>query len=137
MGKPIYQGSNSCYAQYEGIYVKRISEPGIDTLTEAAGILALILRDYRRGWTYDDVSSKKCRKIPMDPELFARRTNYVLTLAHRHRAPPSVIRRIEDLVQYVIKYKRLPREYMQKAKKAITKVTKKKRRTRGRKRKKK
>lgn len=134
---PIYQGHNSCYAKREGIYVKRVRKPGIDTLAEAAAILKLVLRDYRRGWTYDDDCG--CCIIPMDLELFKRRARYVVTLAHKHGAPKETIEKIEDLVNYVIKYKRMPRQYLRKAKKMIAKVSKvkvvkpKKRRKRKRK----
>jgi len=118
MGRPIYQGANSVYAVKEGMYVKRIQKPGIDTVAEAVAIAKLILRDYRRGWTYDDDGSK----IPMDETLFRRRLNYLITLAHKHGATPSEIRTIEKIVDYVAEKKRLPRQYMKKANKMIVKI---------------
>ena len=118
----IYQGSGSCYARREGCFVLRIQKPGIDTVAEAVAIARLILRDYRRGWTYDS----ECRKTPMDHVLFVRRLNYLVTLAHKHGATPSEIRTIEKIVDYVSKYKRLPRQYMRKANKLIVHVRRRK-----------
>jgi len=120
MSRPIYQGANSVYAEKEGMYVKRIEKPGIDTVAEAVAIAKLILKDYRRGWTYDEDGSK----IPMDEVLFKRRLNYLITLAHKHGATPSEIRTIERIVDYVAAKKRLPRQYMKKANRLIVKVAK-------------
>ena len=124
MGRPIYQGSNSCYALREGMYVKRIQRPGIDTVAEAVAILRLILRDYRRGYTWDD-SSKYCTKIPMTHDLFERRARYVKTLAAKHGATRSELQRIDQIIDYVIKYKRLPKTYNDRARKMIVKTRKK------------
>ncbi|RLG80203.1 MAG: hypothetical protein DRO13_04270 [Thermoprotei archaeon] len=74
MNRPIYQGRNSCYSLRERFYVKRIETPGIDTISEAVGIARLILRDLRRGYTYDH----SCRKIKITPRLFSRRVRYIL-----------------------------------------------------------
>ncbi len=118
--RPIYQGDNSCYALREHVYVKRIEKPGIDTVAEAAGILYLILRDYRRGWTYDN-NSPRCSKIPMTLELFEKRARYVKILAKKHGASHSELKRIQQLIDYVIKYKRMPREYLRRARRIILK----------------
>ena len=103
------------------MFVERIAKPGIDTISEAVAILWLILRDYRRGWTYDH-SSKYCRKIPMDERLFMKRARYVKTLAAKHGASKSELRRINEIINYVIKYRRLPREYLQRAKRIIVRI---------------
>ena len=124
---PIYQGRNSCYAIKEGVYVKRIEMPGIDTISEAVGIAYLILRDYRRGWTYDH----ECRKQPMDSELFKKRLRYIATLAKRHGATKSELRRIKKIIRYVAEYKRLPRELLSRAKKIIVRIRRKKRRVKA------
>ena len=127
MGYPIYQGANSCYAKREGVYVKRIRKPGIDTVAEAVAIAYLILRDYRRGYSYEH----DCSKMPMTEELFEKRLNYIITLAHKHGATKSEIQRIAQIVTYVKKKKRLPRQLLKRAKKML--VRKRRRRTRRKK----
>lgn len=72
----IYEGPNSCYAIKEGVYVPGV---GINEKT-AAGIAALLLRDLKRGYTYDH----SCRKIRMTYRLFVRRLNYLIALARKH-----------------------------------------------------
>ena len=102
----VYQGANSCYALNEQRYVERVRKPGIDTLREAAGILKLILRDYRRGWTY---RQGDCKKIRMTRELFEKRVNFIKLLARRHGAKGAVLDTIDRLVDYVLEHKRLPK----------------------------
>ena len=103
---PVYMGVNSCYARREGIFVARLRRPGIDTVAEAAGILALIVRDLRRGWTYDD--DRGCRKIRMTGDLFVKRVHYVHTLAVRHGAGKQTLAVIDRLINYVLASKALP-----------------------------
>lgn len=103
---PVYQGHNSCYAIHEGIYVRRLRRKGIDTVAEAAGILYLIVRDYRRHRTYEQ---RTCREIEMNRELFEKRVNFVYYLAKRWKAGPKELARIKRLVNFVLKHKRLPK----------------------------
>ncbi|MEM4958382.1 MAG: hypothetical protein QXX12_00730 [Nanopusillaceae archaeon] len=88
----IYQGSGSCYALNEGIYVP---DRGVN-LSTALGISYLILRDLRRGWTYD----KQCRIIPMTPELARSRLNYLYPLALKHygREEAEKVRKLIDII---------------------------------------
>ena len=117
---PVYQGRNSCYAIHEGIYVRRLERKGIDTVAEAAGILYLIVRDYRRHRTYEQGT---CREIPMDKELFEKRVNYVYTLAKRWKAGPKELVKIRRLVRFVLEHKRLPKKGIKKLiEKAIVRV---------------
>ncbi len=102
---PVYQGPRSCYARREGLYVRRARRPGIDTLAEAAAIARLILRDLRRGYTYED---RTCRKIRMTRRLAVRRLNFLRLLARRHRAPRRVADAVDSLVEYVLRKWRLP-----------------------------
>ncbi|BES81243.1 hypothetical protein [Pyrodictium abyssi] len=102
---PVYMGRDSCYARREGVYVRRLRRPGIDTLREAAGVLRLILRDLRRGWTYEQGT---CRKIRMTQELFVQRVDFVPFLAKRHGASGAVLDAIVRLVAYVKARKKLP-----------------------------
>jgi len=104
----IYLGKNSCYARKEGIYVKPIAHPGIDTVTEAAGILYLVLRDYHRHKTYAHV---KCREIYMSKDLFVKRATYVIALSKKHGASKREQRIIERLVEYVLRRKKLPKKF--------------------------
>ena len=79
----MYQGADSCYALNEQLYVHRIRHRGIGTLREAAGIRYLIVRDCRRGWSYDH----RCRRIRLTRSLFERRALFLTLLAERHGAP--------------------------------------------------
>jgi len=103
----VYMGVNSCYAKREGVFVARLKHPGIDTIAEAAGILYLIIRDRRRGWTYDQ--DNHCRKIRMTDRLFVERTNYVRVLARRHGAGPHTLAVIDRLVEHVLGTGELPK----------------------------
>jgi len=104
----IYTGPDSCYGRREGIFVARIGRPGIDKVAEAAGILRLILRDRRRGWTYDG-DTVACRKVRMSESLFIKRVNYVRVLARRVVRPDTyTYRAIDALVEYVLQHGRLP-----------------------------
>ena len=102
----VYMGVNSCYARREGVFVARVKRPGIDTVVEAVGILYLIVRDRRRGWTYDQ--NNHCRKVRMTERLFVERANYVRVLARRHGAGPHALAVIDRLVEHVIANGRLP-----------------------------
>ena len=102
----IYEGPKSCYALKEGIYV-----PGKGVNAETAiGILYLILRDLKRGWTYNH----SCQRIPMTPTLFVRRATYLIALCHKHTRDPVECRYVDKLVHYVLKHKRLPPEALRK-----------------------
>jgi len=76
MKRNIYQGPESCWAQREHVYV---TGSGIDTRA-ARGIMALIEKELRRGWTYDH----SCRRIRMTPELARKRALYLIALAKKH-----------------------------------------------------
>jgi len=118
---PVYMGRDSCYALYEGVYVKRRRRKGIDTLIEAVGILRLICRDYRRGWTYEQGT---CRKIPMTSDLFKKRVRFVVRLARLHGATGVIYRTIKRLAAFVLRKRRLPKNKKIRAlaKKALAKV---------------
>lgn len=86
----IYQGEGSCWARNERVYVPG---SGIDAHA-ARGILSLIERELRRGWTYDKPS---CRKIRMTPALAKRRALYLIALARKHRGAAEA-RRVAEIV---------------------------------------
>ena len=114
---PVYQGRDSCLSRREGRYVKRIARPGIDTVAEAVALAYAVLRDYRRGYTYD--ASNGCRKIKMTSNLFRKRLRYILVLAKRHGASKKELETIKKLIKYVIRYKKLPRTINGKSTKAL------------------
>ena len=132
MGRPIYQGRDSCYALREGMYVKRVEKLGIDTIGEAAGILRLICRDKRRGWTYDDDCG--CCKVRMTESLFEKRAVYVKTLAVKHGATERELKIIDNMIDYVLRHHRLPKKYSKLADKYIVKAGAGKTRKRSRRR---
>jgi len=94
-----YEGPRSWYAIYEGVFVPG---KGVDRYT-AASIAALILRDLKRGWTYDSYG----RRIPMTRELARRRLIYLIALARKHYGAKEM-KEVEELVRYVLEYWRLP-----------------------------
>jgi len=85
----IYEGEKSCWARHEKIYVPG---DGVDAKS-ARGILSLIERELRRGWTYDH----SCRKIKMTPALAKRRAIYLIALAKKHKGAAEA-RRVAELV---------------------------------------
>ena len=86
----IYQGPNSCWARHEKIYVPG---SGIDARS-AEGILSLIEKELRRGWTYD----RSCRRIKMTPALARKRALYMIALARKHRGAAEA-RRVAEIVR--------------------------------------
>ena len=99
MARNIYEGPSSWYAVYEGCFVPG---KGVDRYT-AASIAALILRDLRRGWSYDD----RGRRVAMTRDLARRRLIYLIALAKRHSGPREM-REVEEVVRYALEYGRLP-----------------------------
>ncbi len=103
---PVYQGRNSCTAAREGWYVRRIEEPGIDTIDEAVALAYAVLRDWRRGYTY---RKEDCRRVRMTWALAVKRLNYIHTLAVKHGASKRELQTIARLIGYTVKHRRLPR----------------------------
>jgi len=85
----IYQGEGSCWARHENAYAPG---SGIDARS-ARGILSLIEKELRRGWTYDH----SCRRIRMTPALAKKRAVYLIALARKHRGAAEA-RRVAELV---------------------------------------
>ena len=85
----IYQGPDSCYAKREGVYVRG---RGVNA-GNVNQYIRLILRDLRRGWTYNH----SCRRIRMTPRLAARRLKFLVTLAEKHS--PSDVEYVERRVR--------------------------------------
>jgi hypothetical protein len=104
---PVYQGRESCLARKEGKYVKRVAKPGINTIAEAVALAYVVVRDYRRGYTYD--ANNRCRKIKMTVDLFKKRLRYIYTLANRHGASKHELEVIKRLIKYVARKKKLPK----------------------------
>ena len=89
MRRNIYQGEGSCWAIHERVYVPG---SGIDERA-ARGILSLIEKELRRGWTYDH----SCRRIKMTPALAKKRAVYLIALAKKHRGAAEA-RRVAEIV---------------------------------------
>ena len=85
----IYQGEGSCWARNERVYVPG---SGIDAKS-ARGILSLIERELRRGWTYDH----SCKRIRMTPTLAKKRAVYLIALAKKHHGAAEA-RRVAEVV---------------------------------------
>ncbi|AQQ75447.1 hypothetical protein JdFRA1000001_14c [uncultured archaeal virus] len=113
----VYQGRGSCLAKREGKYIRRVSSPGIDTVAEAVALAYAVLRDYRRGYTYDPKNN--CRKIKMTNELFKKRLRYIYVLAKKHGASKKELETIKRLIRYVAKKRKLPKTINGKSTKAM------------------
>jgi hypothetical protein len=94
----IYQGEGSCWAKNENVYVPG---SGIDARS-ARGILSLIDKELRRGWTYDH----SCRRTRMTPALAKKRAAYLIALAKKHRGAAEA-RRVAGLVYSWLERRRL------------------------------
>jgi hypothetical protein len=95
----IYEGENSCWARYEHVYVPG---DGVDAKT-ARGILSLIEKELRRGWTYDH----NCRRIRMTPALAKKRAIYLIALAKKHRGAAEAKRVAEIVYEWLERHKLL------------------------------
>jgi hypothetical protein len=95
----VYQGEKSCWARNERIYVPG---SGVD-VRAARGILALIEKELKRGWTYD---KRKCRRIRMTPELARKRALYLIALAKRHHGAAEAVR-VAEAVRAWLEERRL------------------------------
>ncbi|MEM4964494.1 MAG: hypothetical protein QXT13_10160 [Pyrobaculum sp.] len=73
----IYLGPNSCYARHGLPYVRG----QYVTPRTAAAIKRVIKQELRRGWTFD---KRTCERIPMTPELAARRIRFLNFLMRVH-----------------------------------------------------
>jgi hypothetical protein len=72
----IYQGHDSCYARKEHKYItgSKVTPSNMKTFVR------FILRDLRRGWTYNE----SCRKIKMTKKLAIKRLAYLKALCTKH-----------------------------------------------------
>ena len=103
---PVYQGRDSCVARREGWFVRRIEHPGVDTVDEAVALAWAVLRDYRRGYTYENGS---CKRVRMSWGLAERRLRFILRLARLHGASDRELSTIRRLIEYALEHRRLPR----------------------------
>jgi len=94
-----YIGTRSCYATYEDAYV-----PGRGLTEETfLSVMALILRDMKRGWSYDD----HCNRIPFSKSYALQRVVWSGALAFTH-TDKEVARALMDLGREVLEEERLP-----------------------------
>ena len=99
--RKVYQGYNSCYAVKEGVW---IPDKGVSPRT-LPSFIALILRDLKRGYTYQDGT---CRKIRMNEKLALKRLNYLIALSKKHYGSRAKKYTEESLRKLVSEFK-LPR----------------------------
>lgn len=89
----VYAGPNSCYCTLEkiGCEVKGV------TPSNYRYYIDQILRDLRRGWSYD----KNCRIIPFGREQAVARLLYLIPLMKKHvgYVPKSVEKTVRDTVR--------------------------------------
>lgn len=116
---PVYQGANSCVARREGWYVRRVEGKGVDTVAEAVALAWAVLRDYRRGYTYD--ADSNCKKIRMTWEQARRRLKFIVRLARWHGATRRELETIKRVIAYALRHKRLPKTVEGHSTKAIVK----------------
>ena len=94
-----YIGRRSCYAVHEGAYV-----PG-KGLTEETflSVMALILRDVKRGWSYDD----HCNRIPFSRNYALQRVVWAGALSFTH-TDKEVARSLMGLGREILEQEKLP-----------------------------
>jgi len=90
----------------EGVYVRRIAKRGVDTVAEAVALAYMVLRDLRRGYTYDP--RRNCRRIRMTRALARRRLKFIVMLAQVHGAGDSEVRAIRRMVSSILRAWRMP-----------------------------
>jgi len=94
-----YIGKRSCYATHEGAYV-----PGRGLTEETfLSVMALILRDVKRGWSYDD----HCNRMPFSKSYALQRAVWAGALSFTH-TDKQVARALMDLGREVLEQERLP-----------------------------
>ena len=99
MTRAIYEGPRSVYALREGMYAYG---HGVNLRTGVT-ILYFLLRDLRRGWTYN----KYGQRIPMTEDLFKARARYLYPLCIKH-TNTNECKLLKQVIDYVIMYRRLP-----------------------------
>ena len=117
----IYVGNGSCYNVHRGYFVKQGR-----VIYEVIGILYLLLRDLRRGKTYNH----ECREIKMTSSLFRKRVRYIYTIYSR-KLPRKYRDQLKRLLAYVLKKKKLPRSFTWGDRRLYTKSILRKAITRG------
>ena len=79
----VYQGTASCYALKEGVWV-----PGSGVTPDLLpSFVALIMRDVVRGWSYDPRNN--CEVVPFDVDYGMSRLGYLIALATKHAGEPG------------------------------------------------
>ncbi len=94
----IYMGEGSCWGRIEHVYVPG---DGVDAKS-ARGILSLIDRELKRGWTYDH----SCHRIKMTPSLAKKRAVYLIALAKKQHGSAEA-RRVAEVVYDWLERRRL------------------------------
>ena len=94
-----YIGKRSCYATHEDVYV-----PGRGLTEETfLSVMALVLRDMKRGWSYDD----HCNRIPFSKSYALQRVVWAGALSFTH-TDKEIARSLMDLGREILGQERLP-----------------------------
>lgn len=107
-----YVGRYSCAAKREGWYVKKAPK----SLEYYAALIWASLRDYRRGYKYDD--TKGCRKVRCGIECLYKKLRFILLIAKRNVGAKKYAI-VERWVMYAWRYKKLHPEAQRIYRKAI------------------
>lgn len=111
----IYMGRDSCYARREGMYISS----GPINFEKAVTHLYLHLRDLKRGYTYDH----ECKKVAMDYKLFEARSKYLIKLCREHIKDEDECEKVEEIVNYVLRKRDLPKWTLKIVEKNLVKVS--------------
>ena len=95
-----YETASSAYAKKEGVYVPSTKV----NFRNGLNIASLILRDFKRGWTYNSSG----QRIPMNKYLFYHRLFYLIALCRKHTKNPSECRKLKNTVNYIYRHLKLP-----------------------------
>ena len=115
-----YVGRKSCAARREGWYVVR----NPSSLSYWAALIWASLRDYRRGYKYDD--TQNCKKVPCGIDCLEAKINFIRNILAPRLLSGKKLKKVQKWCDYVLKHKKLPAEVKRLYKKAIKKIKKKK-----------
>ncbi|HIP90597.1 MAG TPA: hypothetical protein EYH22_03540 [Candidatus Nanopusillus sp.] len=116
-----YVGRKSCSAKREGWYIERNTQ----SLSYWAALLWASLRDYRRGYKYDDTN--KCRRVSCNLDCLVAKIIFIRNILAPKIISGQKLKKVQKWCDYVLKNKRLPAEAKRAYKKAIKRIKKKRR----------
>ena len=108
-----YVGKKSCAYKKEGWYIVRAPKK----LEYYAALIWASLRDYKRGYKYDD--RRGCRKVQCGYECLVKKLNFIARMLAPTHLRGAKLKKVLKWVEYALKYKKLHPEAKRIYRKAI------------------